>query len=155
MRIPPSAYFIIGVLIFTATLILNSLTLGNLQSKLLPLIFSSVVFILAAVQLIKELRTPEEADEQQMVEEIETEPADPLWKYWRSGAWIGGFCLAVYLLGFMISIPIFAFSYLKLHGRGWAVSITITAALPIFIYVVFGMFLAVDLYPGLLLELLS
>ena len=155
MKIRPSTYFTIATLIFTLTLLLWSLTFTYLAAKLLPMIIAGIVSVLAGVQLSKELRRPKETAEQEATEKTETEPAYALTRYWRTAAWLGGLCLALYLLGFIIAIVIFTFSYLKSRGRGWAISVIITTLLTIFIYVVFSIFLEVDLYPGLLFELLS
>lgn len=153
MKIRPSAYFVIASLIFGSVVIVYSLTYSYLESKLLPVIIGGIVLILALLQLSKELRIPKNGPEQER--DNEKGPDYALSECWPSAAWICGFCLALYLVGFIITIPLFVFSYIKLHGRGWAMSIIVPTSLTIFIYLVFTTFLQVDLYPGLFLELLS
>jgi ABC-type antimicrobial peptide transport system permease subunit len=64
--------------------------------------------------------------------------------------WSAGFCLALYLLGFYISIPIFACAYLKLRRRSWLVAVIFAVALLAFSYAVFAIGLKVPLYKGLI-----
>ena len=64
--------------------------------------------------------------------------------------WAAGFCLAVYLLGFYISIPVFAFAYLKWRRRGWLAAAIFAIALLAFSYAVFAIGLKVPLYKGLI-----
>ena len=43
-------------------------------------------------------------------------------------AWIAGFILLVFLVGFPIAVPVFIFSYLSLQGQvSWWLSFTLTA----------------------------
>lgn len=151
MNIRPSTYFVIATLIFTAIVIAYSLTYPYLESKLLPVIVGSILFILTAIQLIKELRLPEDTNAPTM----ERPPDYPLVDCAPSAAWIVGLGLALYLFGFMASIPVFVIAYIKSHGRGWGMSIGVAAGLTAFIYVVFIELLQVDLHPGLIMDLLS
>lgn len=153
MKIRPSAYFVIASLIFGSVVIIYSLTYRYLESRLLPIIIAGIVLLLALLQLRKELRMPKNGPEQEPANE--KGPGYALSQCWPSAAWICGFCLALFMVGFIVSIPLFVFSYIKSHGRGWAMSIIVSSALTIFIYLVFVTFLQVDLYPGLLFELLS
>ena len=53
-------------------------------------------------------------------------------------AWVGAFFLGVFLLGFHISIPLFAFLYLKIEGKAsWLLSILLPLSLLGFVLVVF------------------
>jgi hypothetical protein len=57
-------------------------------------------------------------------------------------AWILGFFLALWLLGFPLGIPLATFIYLKVASReGWLTSIVVTAGAWAFIVGVFGHFL--------------
>jgi len=62
-----------------------------------------------------------------------------------------GFFLGIYLLGFLIAIPLFILSYMKWLGTGWRVAITFTLIIPAIIYSAFEVGLHIDLYRGLLL----
>jgi len=151
MKVRPSTYFVIATLIITAVVIVYSLTYPYLESKLLPVIVGSILFILAGTQLIKELRMPED-DKAPM---MERQPEYDLIECGPSTAWIVGLCLALYLFGFVVSIPVFTIAYIKSRGRGWGVSIGVAASLTAFVYVVFIELLQVDLFPGVVMDLLS
>ncbi len=64
--------------------------------------------------------------------------------------WAAGFCLAIYLLGFHIAIPFFAFAYLKWRGRSWLTAAVFAVALLAFTYAVFDVSLKSPLYRGLI-----
>ena len=51
-------YFIIGIIVVMLIIIVSSLTMPAIESKLFPLIFGSVVLVLAAIALGKELLVP-------------------------------------------------------------------------------------------------
>lgn len=151
MRIRPSTYFVIATLIFATVVIIYSLTFQYLESKLLPVLIGSILFVLTGMQLLKELRMPEDMNAPLM----EREPEHRLIESAPTAAWIVGLCLALFLFGFMVSIPLFVIAYIKSRGRGWGMSIGVAAVLTVFIYVVFAVLLQVDLYPGLVINLLS
>ena len=147
MRKKPEAYFLIFILLVSLALIIRSIAFPYLESKLLPLIIGGIVFVLTAVALIMELRAkekPKRVREPWEGEELE------LRQYGWTGAWLGGYALAIYLLGFIIATPVFVLSYLKLHGTGWLITIIITVVTTAFVYGVFELILRITLYRGLL-----
>ena len=102
MRQKPEAYFLIFILLVSLALIIRSIAFPYLESKLLPLIIGGIVFVLTAVALIMELRAkekPKRVREPWEGEELE------LRQYGWTGAWLGGYALAIYLLGFIIATP--------------------------------------------------
>jgi VIT1/CCC1 family predicted Fe2+/Mn2+ transporter len=68
--------------------------------------------------------------------------------------WIIGFLLTIYLLGFRIAIPLFAFLYLKSHHKGWALSASLAVLVTIAILAIFEWSIGTKLYRGLIFELL-
>lgn len=150
MKMRQSTYFVIATLIFAAGTIFYSFTYPYLESWLLPVIIAAIVLILAAFQLAKELRTAGEDSAQE--EASEKKHAYALSECWPSAAWICGFCLALYLVGFLITIPLFVFSYIKSRGRGWVSSIAVPIVMTLSIYLIFTTFLKLDLHPGLFFE---
>ena len=150
MKIRPSSYFLIAILLGVLAVILWSATFRYIETKLLPLIIGGLVFILAAIELKRELsskREPSKAMEQQGKAVVEK---DVFRKHVSVAAWIGGFFLAIYSLGFAIAIPLFVFSYLKSHGRGWVIAISLAAIMALFAYGVFERLLGIQLYRGLI-----
>ena len=127
--------------------IIQSLTFRYWESMVLPLGISIIIFILAAVEVVRELRRRGDGEKDTAKDSgAKTENR-------RLGlilGWTAGFCLAIYLLGFYFSIPIFAFAYLKWRRRGWLVAAVFAVALLVFSYAVFAIGLKVPLYKGLI-----
>ncbi len=145
----------LGVAVFFLLLgifgITQSLTFGYWESMVLPLAISSLILILAAVELGKELMRWRER--KAVTARETTKDSKPKAENRRLGlifGWATGFCLAIYLLGFHIAIPFFAFAYLKWRGRSWLTATVFTVALLAFTYAVFDVSLKSPLYRGLI-----
>lgn len=66
--------------------------------------------------------------------------------------WLGGLLLGLYLVGFMVSTPLYVFAFLRFSGgRGLGMSAAVAAGATAFVYVVFIQLLEYKLYPGILL----
>lgn len=142
------ALFFLALGLFGIT---QSLTFGYWESMVLPLAISSLILILAAVEVGKELMRWREG---KAVTAKETaKDSKPKAENRRLGlifGWAAGFCLATYLLGFHIAIPFFAFAYLKWRGRSWLTAAVFAVALLAFTYAVFDISLKSPLYKGLI-----
>jgi len=158
MKLTGNAYVYIAVLVIMIFVILwSALVMKHMQSNLLPLLFGSIVFILAAIGLGNEIRSGGKqkttAPEGAKAGREETEES---WRgYLVHGAWLGGFILGIYLLGFMIAIPLFVLSYMKKLGTRWVTAIIWAIVSPAVIYVAFNVALDIDLHRGLLLPWLG
>ena len=152
MNLRGSSYFLMIIMAVMLTVIISSLRMEYLASKLLPLIIGGFVFILAAVALWREIvaRGRPEAAVTGEAQTMEQEAGVGLRRYLLAGAWVLGFFLAIYLAGFIIAIPLFILAYMKSHGTGWLATIIFTVLTPVLIYGIFELALKVDLYPGLL-----
>jgi magnesium-transporting ATPase (P-type) len=155
MRLKPSSYFLIGVLVIALLMIIAAAPFKSIQTKLLPMVISGIAFILAAAELIKELRAkekpqlPEEKIDQEKPGQSFEEPLLPIRRYGGIMVWVIITSLAIYLIGFLIALPVFILSYLKTHGYGWLKSIIIAAGMTAILFVVFEVLLRMDLYDGL------
>lgn len=70
-------------------------------------------------------------------------------------AWVLGFFAAVYLLGFLISIPLGAVAYMRIIGRErWVTALAVAAACWALIFLLFDRLLHVPLPKGELLRML-
>jgi len=131
--------------------IIQSLTFRYWESMVLPLAVSSLIFILAAVELGKELR---HQDNKKTATEKKTgKESKDSFEIRRLGlvfGWAAGFSLAVYLVGFYIAIAVFSFTYLKWRGRSWLTATIFAIALLAFIYGVFDVGLKAPIYEGLI-----
>lgn len=132
-----------------------SLQLEYLDAKLIPMIVSAVGFFLAAIGVGREILRREAPSAITETEQAQEKSKNLLRRYLYEGAWLVGFGLAIYLAGFLVAIPLFTIPYLKLHGRRWLPSVTIAVVMPIVLYVLLTYPLGVDLYPGLISELLG
>ena len=146
------------ILLFLVFLLLVSLSYSP-ELALLPWISISLATVFVVVQLVKEV----------LAEPIGEEKASNTLKFgeWIARVrgidrcypitlgWIVGFLISIFLLGFLVAIPIFAFLYLKLHGESWRLSIGLSVLAVGIIYCGFVMALKVSLYKGFLFSLLS
>jgi len=145
----------LGVAVFFLLLgifgITQSLIFGYWESMVLPLAISSLILILATVEVGRELMRQRERE---AVTARETaEDSKPKAENRRLGlicGWAAGFCLIIYLLGFHIAIPLFTLTYLKWRGRSWLTTAVFTVALLAFTYAVFDVILKSPLYRGLI-----
>jgi peptidoglycan/LPS O-acetylase OafA/YrhL len=131
--------------------IVQSLAFHYWESMVLPLAISSLLFILAAVEVGKELlhRSNQEASVGKKTGKEglnKTEIRRLGWVF----AWAAGFSLAIYLVGFYVAVPVFSFAYLKWRGRSWLAAIIFALAMLAFIYPVFELGLKAPLYRGLI-----
>ncbi len=156
MKLTASSYSLIAIM--AAMLLVIILALGMpLMSKLLPLIFSSAIFILAAIKLWHDISAGDRA-EATVAKDIAGQAEEskaPLRAYLLIGAWVVGFPLAIYLLGLLIACSLLVFAYMKTHGTSWLTAIISTIVIIIIIYFGFQTALGIDLYPGLLFKWLG
>lgn len=147
MKLRESSYFLMIIMAVMIAVIITSLGMEALKSKLLPIIIGSLVFILAAIALSGEISaTYKSGTTGTRGEKTELAWHDYLWP----GAWTLCFFLGAYLLGFMVAIPFFIFSYMKTHSLSWATSIVFAILTPTFLYAIFKLALGVSFYPGLI-----
>lgn len=143
------------ILLFLLILLVISLDYpGDL--KLLPWIFISLAIILGVVQILRETSARgkgEEKNELKLGEWVgRIKGVDR--GYLTAILWILGLLLSLYLLGFVVVIPIFTILYLKTHGESWWFSITLSAIGWGFLFAVFAFGLKMSFYEGLLFVLL-
>jgi hypothetical protein len=158
MKVKPSAYSLMAVMVICLLFIGLSLPMEYPSSKLLPLIFGSVGFLLAAMELGKELTAKAKpanevptGDEADAMAEVKVGASS----YLVAGAWIVGFFLGIWLLGFVIAIPLFIFSYMVTRGTRWFVAVIFAVTVPALIYWVIDAVPGADLYQGLVLRWLG
>ena len=152
MKIKGSSYFFMVIMVIMLVVIGLSLRMEYFESKLLPLVIGSAVFVLSAIGLWREILA---GNQQETTvtggDTTRAEEAEESWRgYLFAGAWVVGFFLGIYLVGFIIAIPVFVLSYMKSHGTRWLVAIVFAALTTVLIYGVFEFALGVDLYRGLL-----
>jgi hypothetical protein len=79
-------------------------------------------------------------------------PQAPVTKELQAFAWLGGMLAALYLLGFMVSTPLYVFAFIRFSGRSsLKTSALMAIGISAFVYLVFVRLLAYKLYAGILL----
>ncbi len=157
MRIRRSSYFLILIMLIMLVTIVSALSYPRFATKLLPLVFASLVLVLAAIEFVRELKGRGESatiitDDETGVREQHT----IVWSsYLVHGSWVVGFARCIYLLGFIIAIPIFLVTYMRRLGTRWRTAIPVAMGLPVILYALFERLLQIVLYRGLLLTWLG
>ena len=150
-RLQGAPLMYIGIMALMLVIISSSLAMPYFESKVLPLVFSSFVFILAAAGLGQELRSGKAASDED--EEDKGETGKGIWLgYLVNMAWVGGFILAIYLLGFIVAVPVFVLFYMKRLGTRWLTAVIASVSTTLLIWGVFEVVLKLVLYRGLLWE---
>lgn len=150
MKLQASTYFLVFLIVFAMVFIGYSLTFPPPQAKMVGLFAGSMMLVLGVIQLVIEIR---KALKSEGLPEPET--VRIFWQ--RAGKltfWIGGFVLTTYLIGFLVSSPLFILAYLKTHQTRWPASIMVTIATTGLIYGLFEVLLERELWRGFLIHLI-
>jgi len=147
MKIKPVSLIPIFLLFLMVYLIIECLGFRYTQAKLLPLTVGSAVFVLAAVQLSRELRSKEAKKTARA--KSQAEPRNLLLPLGLALGWMVSLLLGIYVAGFLIAIELFVLSYLKVHGRGWFMAICVATLLTATIYGIFEVGFKIELYRGI------
>jgi uncharacterized membrane protein YGL010W len=113
------------------------------KAALFPLVMGIPLLVLAAAQVILELRAAA----------APAEPADTGGRVLAVFAWMVGFIALVLFGGFAAAVPIFVFLYLRLDSReGWLLSGVLAAAAWGFFHLVFQRLLHFPFEAGLITD---
>ena len=148
-------YFLITLMAIMLFLGIYALSYEAIETKLMPIAVCIIGIVLAANELRKELTGQEKkasddvADDVQMDEDEPTPAVSELRSYVAGFVWVIGLFLAAYLIGFLISTPLFVFVYMMTHGRTFLASFLTTVVMGGAIY---GASVALHMYlfPGIL-----
>ena len=131
MKITPAAIFSFCALIFFCVFVYMAQD-WRLQARLYPYAIGIPMLILAIVQVILDLKgvkAKQSSDATPMDFQF-TKDVDPIIARKRAitmFAWLIGFFLLIWLVGFPIGIAVMMFTYLKFQGReSWTLSILLT-----------------------------
>jgi hypothetical protein len=157
MKVKPICYVLLGIIIFAVIFLFTSLSYVPIKVKLLPSLASGLVLVLSVVLLGLELsaahRNKTKADGEYTDEDGEA--ISPLPGNLISFAWLVGLVIGIYLIGFLISIPIWIIAYLKVRGKGWLMSLALATGTTAIIYILFIVLLQADLYEGIVFKILD
>ena len=136
MKIRSDAYSYIAVMAIMLVFIGLSLRMEYFSAKVIPLVIAGLSFGLAAIGLAREVWG--KAKSGQIGEMGGRAESSESWaQYLVIGVWGAGFFLTIYLLGFIIAIPLFIFTSMKFRGTRWWVAILFAIITPAFIYGLF------------------
>ena len=130
--------------------IVQSLTFRYWEAMTLPLTLSSLIFVTAIIEVAKELRNkPTRPVKIEAISVPHKEETD-IGSVYRLLGWVVSFIACIWIFGFLIAIPLFAFSYLKWRNRSWLVSVTFAVSSIAIIFLAFEVALKTELYRGLI-----
>lgn len=154
MQIKGNTCFVVFMLLVSIFGIIHPFPFPYLEAKIVPLLASGVLFFFMAVELTKEFRgkgkAPLTIEKEEKTEPEEDRIKSELSKLTALIAWLGGFLLAIYLLGFVTAIALFVFSYLKGCRRGWLIAIVFAVSIAGLTYCIFVLTLKLRLPRGLI-----
>ena len=142
-KLSSSAYSLILVAIAMLGVIGSSLRLLSFASKLLPLIIGSIVFLLAIIGLAREIKagvSPEATAVSASEGGVgEKKKNTGVLEYSEISAWILGYAVSIYLVGFLIATLALVGAYMKRHGSSWFETVMTAVIFTAIIYVVFDL----------------
>lgn len=128
----------------------------SVRASIIILLLGGLGLVLAAAQLlldIKNLRTGESTETLTM-----EAPATENQSRWGSSeiwGWILGFYAAIHIMGFLLAVPGFVFTYTKVYGGGWFLSALLAILTWGFVYLLFDVLLHVPWPDSLLSAMIS
>jgi hypothetical protein len=147
-----NASLLVAVLltVLATGVLLNAYTFtwtSGLYPRLMGWVFLGLTSVELLVQL-KEVFAPSAGHGRAVTEATQA----PVAKELQAFAWLGGLLLSLYLLGFMVSTPLYVFAFIRFSGRSsLKTSALIAIGISAFVYLVFVRLLAYKLYAGILL----
>lgn len=116
------------------------------KAMVFPLIALLIASTLLVIQIVRQFLA--KTREQRAAGEQETESFGR--KHLAMGAWMVGTPLMVWIFGFMGTVILLPFLYLRFQREGWLVTVLVTLGCGISFYFFFGFSLNMPLYPGLI-----
>ena len=123
------------------------------DARLLPLAVALPGLALAAIQVVLSLR-PAPAPLESAADEETLTPRERTRRTAEAAAWILGIFLAIYLIGFLIAVPVAAVAYLRVMAReGWVASLVVAVLCWALVFGIFDRVLHIPLPTGQLFRL--
>lgn len=147
--------FMLMVLIIMILMVMVSFQYGA-GSRTLPMISGTFAALLMGFLVIMSVSAPisdwyQKFEVKSILSEKELSVAEKK-RELSVVAWFSGCTVVIYLLGFMIGIPLFLFLFLKIWAKeSWLLSVVLAAVVLAVVYVAFVYILRVPLHGGMLL----
>jgi len=154
------AFYIALLTVSLFAIVWAMVKMPSFETNFLPLVFSSMIFLLTGIGLWRDIWADAKPEANKTKESTVTGVGDggideESWgRLMLQSAWIGGFLLAVYLIGMLVSIPLFVLFYMRFLSTQWNGAIMGAIFTSIVTYIVLHYILEIELYRGLLLSLL-
>jgi hypothetical protein len=146
----PGLIVAVLVSIFAATVLITAYSYSGMSGtfpQLVGWIFLGLTLLEVGVQIAAAARPGPSSDDQGGEKKSLS-----VVKEFKSFGWLGILLLALYLVGFMVSTPLYVFAFLRFSGqRSLVMSASIAAGATAFVYIVFIQLLEYKLFPGVLL----
>jgi len=143
LKIKPAALFSLVVLIFFCVFVYEAKD-WRMQARLYPWAIGIPMLICAIVQLILDLKgvkAKQSSDGAPMdfqFQQTDVSPEDVRKRTITMFAWMFGFFAMIWLVGYVVAIPLMVFGYLKFQSNeAWGLSIMLTVIAFIFFYALF------------------
>ena len=134
--------FLLFFMAVTGTIIGRSMQY-TLKSYLLPLLVGILIFVLMVVQIIREVLSRKEAPP---VPKDETRPGRGIF----AAASLFALILLIYLVGFVVAVPVGVFAYIIISGEKWYLALGLGLVMLLIVLVLHA--LGLYLYEGILLS---
>ena len=146
-------YFSVFLLLVSSYAIFSAFG-WSFKTKLFPLATAIPIFVLVLLHLYLEFFGAKEVAKGPAVEaefSNETPNEQAQRRACTIFAWIGGFILSVYLIGFPVTVPLFMFGFLKFQSEaGWIQAAALTAGTWAFFYLLFQRLVHIQFESGVL-----
>ena len=144
----PSKLLLPGfILIFFVVLLVK----GSLELSIDAMLFPWVTGVFGSILLLWEIRKEIRESREGTSKKIGPDKSSGRFKNYLSGfAWVTAIFPLIYLLGFIMAIPLFLFLYLKSQGERWMLCLSVALLGEIIFYLAFVVMLRVHFYEGLL-----
>jgi len=144
LKIRPQAIFSFVVMIFFCVFVYEAKD-WRMQARLYPFVIGIPMLICAIVQFVMDFKgveaKPSSSDAAPMdfqFQQTDVSPADVRKRTITMFSWMFGFFAAIWLVGYVIAIPLMVFGYLKFQSNEkWGLSIILTAFAFVFFYALF------------------
>ncbi len=173
MKLKPKACFDIFLIIFFGAVIIGAMGYTH-KARLIPLVVGLPCVAMAVAQFILDLGkggkkgisgeeelfrgVMERLIHQEIVteegEKKEKEKSGENRRFFLTIFWILLFVACLYVLGFSMSIPLFTIVFMRYKKEKWLLTLSTAAGLWVVIYAAFAIAAGIDLYPGLIIEII-
>lgn len=158
-RVNKSSIAFIGLLlIFVLVICVNSYSFRP-KERLVPLLVGIATLIISLVVLLDEIHPIRLLSKLKIdfmgaaggVMPVEPERRETTILLFQIIAWMMGFLIFIFLVGFYISIALFTFTFLKIQGEiGWLKAALITAIVWCSIFAIFDLTMELHMFQGVL-----